>query len=56
MIEAICAKKVSKMRLKWVFIEGVEDGREITLTSVGQQHHDFLTLVFRSFGHLDGGI
>ena len=42
--------------LKWVFIESVEHGGEITLTSVRQQGHDGLALVLRTLGNLRGSV
>ena len=40
--------------LQGIVLEGIEHGRKVALTCVGQQHHNLLTLVLRAFGHLDG--
>ena len=39
--ELLCVTLV----LQGIVLEGIEDRREVTLTGVGQQHHNLLALV-----------
>ena len=41
--------------LQGIVFECVEHGGEIALTSVGQQHHNLLSLVFLALGNLGSG-
>ena len=45
-----------KIKSQGIILEVVENGREISLTRIGQKHYDALALILGSTGHLDGGI